>query len=478
MAKILIVDDDASIREVLAENARMLGHDAASVETLSEAFIFSERDSYDLMFLDVRLPDGNGLHALPKIKEMAHDPEVIIITGMGDSQGAELAIKYGAWDYMEKPFNRQEIALQIKQAVAFRNSKTKTGNISLKREAVIGNSKALTRCLDQIAQCAGTDTNVLLSGETGTGKELLARTIHENSKRSTGPFVVLDCTVLPENLIESILFGHVKGAFTGAEKEQDGLIMQADGGTLFLDEVGELHPSAQMRFLRFLQERRFRPVGGIREIECDFRLISATHKSLDDMVREHRFRNDLLFRLRTFSIHVPPLRNRTGDIQPLIQHYLFQLCQTHGKIIKGFVPEFLEILMAYNWPGNVREMINILEQAIVSDPENPTLYPMHLPKELRIRHAQSGLSGNDRRTNLEERKAANKSKRLDLSHLLIDPPPSMKSFRDKITSECEIQYLEHLMALTHNKIKNASEIAGVSVSRLYALLRKYGIAVK
>ncbi|MCF8127367.1 MAG: sigma 54-interacting transcriptional regulator, partial [Deltaproteobacteria bacterium] len=272
--------------------------------------------------------------------------------------------------------------------------------------------------------------------------------------------------------------GHVKGAFTGAGKEQDGLIVQADGGTLFLDEVGEMHPSAQMRFLRFLQERRFRPVGGIREIECDFRLISATHKNLDDMVREHQFRNDLLFRLRTFSIDVPPLRKRNGDIQPLIQHYLFQLCQSHGKIIKGFVPEFLEILMAYHWPGNVREMINILEQGIVSDPENPTLYPMHLPKELRIRHAQSGLSGNHRPASLEERKAEENSKRLDLSHLMVDPPPSMKAYRDTITSECENQYLEHLMALTHNKIKEASQISGVSISRLYALLRKYGIAVK
>jgi two-component system NtrC family response regulator len=478
MARILVVDDDDSIREVLTENIQMLSHEAASAGTLSEAMALLEKKAYDLLFLDVLLPDGNGLDALPRIKAMAHEPEVIVMTGMGESKGAELAIRCGAWNYMEKPFNRQEIMLQIKQAVAFRHSKTKTETLSLKRETIVGNSRELTNCLDQIAQCAGSDINVFLSGETGTGKELLARTIHENSKRSKGPFVVLDCTVLPQNLIESMLFGHVKGAFTGAEKEREGLIKQAHGGTLFLDEVGEMHLSAQKRFLRVLQERRFRPVGGIREIECDFRLISATHKDLDAMVREQSFREDLLFRLRTFSIEVPPLRKRQGDIQPLIQHYLFQLCRTHGKMVKGFVPEFLEILMGYHWPGNVREMINILEQAIVSDPENPTLYPMHLPKELRIRYAQSGLSGRDRRIDSQEKNAEDNLNRLDLSHLMIDSPPSMKVFRDTVMSECEGRYLRHVIGLADNNMKKAAEVSGLSLSRLYTLLRKNGITVR
>ena len=478
MANILVVDDDDNIREVLTENIEMVDHKAASAGTLSEALALLKKETYDLLFLDVLLPDGNGLDALPRISAMPHAPEVIVMTGMGESRGAELAIRCGAWNYMEKPFNRQEIMLQIKQAVAFRQSKTKSETLSLKRETIVGNSRELTACLDQIAQCAGSDINVFLTGETGTGKELLARTIHENSTRSKGPFVVLDCTVLPRNLIESMLFGHVKGAFTGAEKGREGLIQQAHGGTLFLDEVGEMHPSAQKRFLRVLQERRFRPVGGVREIECDFRLISATHKDLDAMVVEEKFRDDLLFRLRTFSIEVPPLRKRKGDIQPLIQHYLYHLCRKHGKMVKGFVPEFLEILMGYRWPGNVREMINILEQAIVSDPENPTLYPMHLPKALRIRYAQSGLSVNDRRTGFGENNSGDNPKRLDLSHLLIDTPPSMKAFRDRVAGECEGQYLEHVMGLTHNNMKRAAEVSGLSLSRLYTLLRKYGLSIR
>lgn len=475
MAKILVIDDEEYIRGVLTINAKGLGHEAESAATLSEGLRWLGKDAYDLVFLDVLLPDGNGLEVLPKIKGMAHDPEVIIITGMGESQGAELAINSGAWDYIEKPFARKEIILQINRALAFRSSKTKSGRVSLKRDGIIGSSIEFTQCLDQIAWCCGSDVNVLLSGETGTGKELLARMVHENSKRSAGPFVVVDCTVLPENLIESMLFGHVKGAFTGAESQQEGLVQQAQGGTLFLDEVGEMGLSAQKRFLRVLQERRFRPVGGSREIESDFRLISATNKDLDAMVQGERFRNDLLFRLRTFHIQVPPLRRRKADIKQLFQHYLYNLCQTHSTIIKGFVPEFLEMLAAYDWPGNIRELINMLEKVILSDPENPTLYPFHLPKEIRIQYTRAGLSKKDQKEATSDIKQSEDIKRTDFPDISIDPTLPLKEFRDKIINDYEIWYLKRLMATAGKNMKKACQISRLSPSRLYTLLRKHDI---
>ena len=239
MAKILVIDDDEVIRTMLMEIIETLHHNVAAAKTRSEAMAIIEKESYDLIFLDVMLPDGNGLEALPILKEQPNEAEVIIITGLGDAEGAELAIRSGAWDYLQKPFSVNEITLQIIRALEFRAKKVGPGKISLKRDTVIGISPELTFCLDQVAQCAISNSNVLLTGETGTGKELIARTIHENSLRAKNPFVVVDCAALPDTLIESILFGHKKGAFTGAEKDRLGLVKQADSGTLFLDEVGE-----------------------------------------------------------------------------------------------------------------------------------------------------------------------------------------------------------------------------------------------
>jgi two-component system, NtrC family, response regulator len=478
VAGILIVDDDEYIRGVLTINAQELDHFAASAMTLSEGLLLMEKDPFDLVFLDVRLPDGNGLEAIRKFREMRHAPEVIIITGAGEAEGAALAIQSGAWDYMEKPFTRKETILQITRALEFRSKKTEIGKVVLERGRVVGNSSALKGCLDQVAHCVGNDVNVLLTGETGTGKELLAQTIHENSKRSTEPFVVVDCTALPENLIESILFGHVKGAFTSAAQGHEGLIAQAHGGVLFLDEVGEMPLSAQRRFLRVLQERRFRPIGGKQEQISDFRLISATNKNLNAMAKEGTFRDDLLFRLCAFQIEVPPLRNRTGDVQQLIQHYLSYLCIEHGIAIKGFVPEFLGILGEHDWPGNVRELINVLEEAILSDPENPTLYPMHLPKGIRIKYAQSGLLKKEQTKIPREKDNAHGTHIPDLGEMYGQSPPPMAVFRETVINEMEAGYLRHIMTLTGNNVKEACKISELSPSRLYTLLKKHGIPSK
>ncbi len=477
MANILIIDDDFKIRQLVAQHAKEMNHNVAVAESLADGYEVARFQPFDLIFLDVRLPDGNGLDALPKFKQMPQEPEVIIITGVGDAEGAEVAIKSGAWDYIQKPFSKSEIMLQITRSLEFRGKKTEAGKVSLKRDKVIGSSPALAFCLDQVALCADNDTNVLLTGETGTGKELFAHTIHDNSSRAKAEFIVVDCAALPDNLIESILFGHVKGAFTSADRDLTGLVKQADGGTLFLDEVGELPITIQKTFLRTLQEKKFRPVGSSREIKSDFRLISATNRNLDAMVKKGVFRKDLFFRLCTFHIDLPPLRKRSIDVKELTRHFIFRICENNHFKIKGFVPEFLELLVAYQWPGNIRELINTLEKAIISDPENPTLYSMHLPIAIRIPHAQAAVALKKQPHNADYKAGGKNEPNLYFSEL-IESNLTIQEFRRKIISESERKYLRHLMSVTQNNVKKACRISGLSLSRLYTLLRKYGIPVK
>ena len=300
------------------------------------------------------------------------------MTGYGDPDGAELAIKHGAWDYIQKPSTMDAMTLPLVRALQYREEKKASkAMMILKREGIIGNSPKIRACLDLLTQVASSNANVLVTGETGTGKELFAVAIHKNSSRADKNFVVVDCTALPENLVESILFGHEKGAYTGADRAKDGLILQADGGTLFLDEVGELPLPIQKSFLRALQERKFRPVGGKEEIKSDFRLIAASNRNLDDMVRQGNFREDLLFRLRSFSIELPPLRERPEDIKDLAAYYTEVLCKRYEIETKEFSPEFFDVLTSYPWPGNVRELINALERALVNGRYERILFQKH-----------------------------------------------------------------------------------------------------
>ena len=310
MANILIIDDDNLIRDSFSEVVRRMGHEPHVASSMSEGLKAIKTGRFDLVFSDVRMPDGSGLDLLPEIRQIDFPPEVIIMTGYGDPDGAELAIKNGAWDYIGKPVSIQEIMLPVERALQYREkSRVTVLPVSLKRDGIIGNGHKLRSCLDRLAQAAHSDASVLISGETGTGKELFAWAIHENSPRADKNFVVVDCAALPETLVESTLFGHVRGAFTGADKARDGLIKQADGGTLFMDEIGELSAGIQKTFLRVLQEKRYRPVGGSQEIKSDFRLVAATNRDLDGMSANGGFREDLLFRVRTLVIDLPPLRD-------------------------------------------------------------------------------------------------------------------------------------------------------------------------
>ncbi|MDY6973637.1 MAG: sigma-54 dependent transcriptional regulator, partial [Thermodesulfobacteriota bacterium] len=376
MACVLIIDDDKMLCDILSRRVREIGHDVSCEMTLEGGIKRAKSEEFDVIFLDVQMPDGNGLDSLPLFQAMAASPEVIIITGEGRPDGAELAIKNGAWDYIEKASSIRTMILPLMRALEYRKAKkAKKAQACLKRDGIIGDSIRMKNALDLLVQAANSAANVLISGETGTGKELFSWAIHQNSPRASNNFIVVDCSALPDTLVESMLFGHEKGAFTSADRAREGLIQQADGGTLFLDEVGELPLKVQKVFLRAVQERRFRPIGGCREINSDFRIIAATNQDLNEMVRRGRFRKDLLFRLLSLTIDLPPLRERPEDIKELAVYHLARLSDRYGTARKGFSPEFFETLTLYDWPGNVRELFNSLEKALVSSHDEPILFP-------------------------------------------------------------------------------------------------------
>lgn len=460
MPEALIIDDDEIIRELLSEMVQRMGHTASSAATLAEGARKALIEKPDVIFLDIHMPDGNGLHLLPELRELPSKPEVIIITGLGDPDGAELAIKNGAWDYIKKSSSIKEVALPFMRALQYIKEKRQRKPIAaLKLDNIIATSQKIKACIDNVAEVAGSEGAVLITGETGTGKELFARAVHDNSLRASKNFVVVDCTTLPETLVESVLFGYEKGAYTGADRSRDGLIKQAHGGTLFLDEIGELPILVQKAFLRVLQERCFRPVGGKNEIESDFRLISATNRNIDKMVQEGQFRMDLSFRIRTLTIDLPPLRERAEDIKELAIHYTAKICERYKIGPKGFSPEFFDALAGYDWPGNVRELVNAIEQAIAAAKYEPTLFPKHLPTDIRIKIARSSMSKEPHTRNAVQTGGG-------ASQLI-----PITDYRDAM----EQQYLRDLMFHARGNIREACKISGLSRSRLYALLKKYNL---
>ena len=463
MGKILIIDDDEMMCERFSMLIQDLGHEATCAFTLRQGLEKSASDDIDIVLLDVHLPDGNGLDAVEKIRQNPADPEVIIVTAFGDPEGAELAIRSGAWDYIEKSPSEKEMILPLKRVLQYRKEKlSKSHPVLLKRDGIVGNSQKIKACLNIVAQASVGDANVLITGETGTGKELFARAIHDNSSRAEKPFVVVDCTALPETLIETVLFGHEKGAFTGADKTREGLIMQADGGTLFLDEVGELPPDTQKAFLRVLQERRFRRIGGKQEIKSNFRLVAATNRNLEEMTKNGAFREDLLFRLRTLSLNVPLLRERSEDIKAIVKYYVDKLCDRYGLDSKGFAPDFFDVLQSYDWPGNVRELVNALDAALSVAGQEPKLFVNHLPTHIRIHMARASVA---------KKKSSNGcfNGSIQSNGTLL----KLKDFRQTL----EKQYLQELISITQRDIKKACKISGISRSRLYELFSKHSISL-
>jgi two-component system NtrC family response regulator len=328
------------------------------------------------------MPDGSGLDLVPEIRASAAAPEVIIITASGTPTG-RAGHQEGAWDYIEKPLSVKSVMLCVERALQCRDKARRFQPVALKVEGIVGRAP---RSGPVSTPWPRRPPATPMSSSPGNGHRQGSCLLgHSQEQRPVERnFVVVDCAALPETLVESTLFGHVRGAFTGADKPRDGLVRQADGGSLFLDEIGELSISIQKAFLRVLQEKRFRPVGGGQEVTSDFRLVAATNRRLEDLTRTGGFREDLLFRLRTLVLELPPLREMKEDIKDLMQHYIVRFCEQYGSPVKGYSPDFLEVLLAYDWPGNVRELIKALEKAIISAKDEPVLFPQHLPDHIRI----------------------------------------------------------------------------------------------
>ncbi len=462
MIQVLVIDDDEKICLFFSKLLARMGYQCHKAHTLEQARSLFFSHACDLVLLDLELPDGNGLDLLPEFTASDTAPEIIIITGTGDARGARLAFKYGAWDYIQKPFLLDDVSLSINRAIQYHREKQHTRTtVPLVRTGIIGESSALQQCLESVATAAATDASVLITGETGTGKELFARAIHENSKRRSFPFVPVDCGALPDTLVESTLFGHEKGAFTGAGKKQEGLILQAENGTLMLDEVGDLPLNAQKSLLRSLQERCIRPVGGGREITVNIRLIAATNLDLDQMVEERTFRKDLLYRIRAMEIHLPRLRDRENDIEEIIIKKLHELTRRYHMDSKAVSDELINTLSAHPWPGNVRELINVLEYLLASAGHDPTLFPKHLPPEYRVSNLAFGPSKEGPTTPFF----------FDGSDPEKELPP-LNEFRRQLEKE----YLKALLLRCESDRYQACRISGISQSRLYDLLKKHGLS--
>ncbi|HCY85874.1 MAG TPA: Fis family transcriptional regulator [Desulfobacteraceae bacterium] len=458
--RIMIIDDDKGVIHTLSRLVEKMGLEADHSLTLTQGMEKAATTRYDIILLDVRLPDGNGLDAIEILMETDPPPQVIIMTAYSDPDGAALAIESGAWDYIRKPASPKNVELQILRALQYQEQKRQSEQLpKFDDSQIIGSGKRIRDCLGQAARIAGSDANVLITGETGTGKELFAKAIHRNSRRKDHDIIVVDCSVLTDNLIESVLFGHEKGAFTGADRKRHGLAKLADGGTLFLDEVGELPESIQSSFLRMLQEKKFRPVGSSKEIHSDFRVISATNKDLDAMVSRGRFRRDLLFRLNSFTLPLPPLRERTSDILDIARHYTDQFCRQNQVPPKEFSQDFEETLQHYDWPGNARELVNTIDVCVASTFQEDVLFAYHLPQSIRSKVTRM----------------ANTPAAAPQSDICETPLFTRDEKLKDVLEKTEKAYLETLYARVNGDIPQLCHISGISRAVLYRKLKKYRV---
>ncbi len=370
MEKILVVDDEPSLRDVLNIMLKKAGYATATAADGEEAVSQVNKEIYDLVITDLKMPGMGGMDVLKAVKSASPDTVVLVVTAFGSAESAVEAMKLGAYDYLTKPFQIDEVQLIIRNALEKRRLSTE--NMLLKREmashsslsSIIGQSEAMQKVFDVIAKVADTRSNVLICGESGTGKELVARAIHYNSSRAHMPFVAVNCSAMPETLLESELFGHMKGSFTGAMSNKAGLFEVANGGSIFLDEIGDMSMPTQVKLLRVIQEREFRRVGGTQDVKVDVRLIAATNRDLEKAVADGTFREDLYYRLDVIPIRLPPLRVRAGDIPLLVQHFLQQFAKESGKPSPTLAPDALQALLAHEWRGNVRELENLIERAV------------------------------------------------------------------------------------------------------------------
>lgn len=442
---VLVVDDDQVACRLLQEVLAKEGYHVEAVESGREALEKAGAVLFDVVLSDVRMPDLDGLAVLRTLKRLSPETIVIMMTAFGSIETAIEAIKEGAYDYISKPFKLDEVKLTVKRALD--HQKLLRENIRFRQELkeryqlenIVGRSAPILEVYKTVARVASSSSTILIQGESGTGKELIARAIHYNSPRADKPFVVVDCGALAETLMESELFGHVKGAFTGAIANKKGLLEEADGGTCFLDEVGDIGPSVQARLLRFLQEREIKRVGGTEGIKLDVRVITATNKELETLVKEGRFREDLFYRLSVVSILLPPLRERKEDIPLLAEHFLRKYTSQNRKEIFHISPEAMALLYEHDWPGNVRELEHVIERAVALT-RNPVLLPEDLPPKLRKEAGAEFPEG-----------------------------------RPLTLRELERQHIQRVLKVAGGNKKLAAQMLGIHRRTLYRLAKRYRI---
>jgi DNA-binding NtrC family response regulator len=393
--QVLVIDDDAAIRHLLVRLLAPTGVEVHGAETGSAGVQLADEIGPDVVLLDLRLPDVEGLSVLETLRARHPDSAVIMMTAFGQIEAAVEAMRRGATDFLEKPFSHPDkLRFSVRRALAEVRARRELRRLSEQTataggvDLLVGESEAMRQLRRMVVQVARSEARtVLIVGESGTGKELVARALHQESARRAYPFVEINCAAITETLFESELFGHERGAFTDARTLKKGLMEYADRGTLFLDEISEMAPSSQAKLLRALQERTFRRVGGTRDIQVDVRVVAATNRALEALVREGRFREDLYYRISVIPITIPPLRERPEDILPLARHFLEQVTRESGKVLKGFTPEAERRLLAYAWPGNVRELRNVVERMVilstrdVIDGEDVPLAPPERPAD-------------------------------------------------------------------------------------------------
>ncbi len=459
MARILVADDHDSMREGMVLVLTRLGHDVQGVRGGAEAIAAYRKRPADVVVTDLRMVPLDGIEVVRRLRADDPDATVLVVSAHGTIGTAVEAMALGAIDFVEKPFSPEVLRARVEKAVQIARERRGARNARGRVEAldedaarehdphgIVGRSEPMRRVLEQIRKVASTDATVLVLGESGTGKELVARAIHDGGPRRAGPFVSVSCAAIPEGLLESELFGHERGAFTGAVKRKLGRFELADGGTLFLDEVGEMPPSIQVKLLRVLQERRIERVGGEGSIEVDVRLVSATNRDLAKMVAEGRFREDLYYRLDVVQVRLPPLRDRPGDVEELARVFLSRAAPRMGRKVTGFTPEALERLRRHRWPGNVRELSNLVEQALVFA-DGPEIRPEDLPDGLRRSPAGAGLP-------------------------VLTGERSLPDVLDDLEKELVLAAMERARGVK----AEAARLLGVKPSALYYKLDKYGIS--
>ncbi|GFM33182.1 Fis family transcriptional regulator [Desulfovibrio subterraneus] len=474
MEKIHIIDDRKDFCVAFSSMIKRMGYPCETSNSISEGMQRLWENPSDIIFMDVNLPEGNSLEHIGELSLSPGTPDVVVITANGNSDNAESAIRAGAWDYLVKPITFAKLEETVTRCLTHRAARREYElKAEFERGDILGNSPRFEQVLQRLAIVSRSIGNVLLIGETGTGKELLAKAIHKNSDRRDNAFIVVDCTNLPTTLAESILLGHAKGAFTDAKEASDGLFKQADGGTIFLDEIGDLDLSIQKSLLRVLQERSFRPLKSLKEVQSDFRVVAATNKNLTEMVEKGEFRRDLYYRLRTNVLEVPPLRERREDIASLVRYFADYICDQLKMPKKKISKDFIAAMEAYDFPGNVRDVINIMHTAVSNSFDVGTLYVHHLPREVRaflMKHSMAGGDGSC--TRVEE---------VDVPLTVVfqgDEFPTIKDVRRQVVDQMEQDYLNRLIERFGFEVVMLCKISGMSRARLYELLNKHGISLK